>query len=120
MPRTVEQARMLDALLVKSNERVSSVLCLDVDDTVLEERITGRWVSVLSRHVRRRRREKERESARVCVCVCVCVEFINFLRADAVKHATLTPLCVHTGAKGVRSLVPRHQCATQESPRGRC
>ena len=46
MPRTVEQARMLDALLVKSNERVSSVLCLDVDDTVLEERITGRWVSV--------------------------------------------------------------------------
>jgi adenylate kinase family enzyme len=48
MPRTVEQAKMLDALLVKSRERVSSVLCLDVEDQVLEERITGRWVSAVS------------------------------------------------------------------------
>mmetsp|Transcript_3472 Transcript_3472/g.8590 ORF Transcript_3472/g.8590 Transcript_3472/m.8590 type:complete len:266 (+) Transcript_3472:91-888(+) len=44
MPRTVGQATMLDQLLCKSGERVTRVLCLDVPDQVLEERITGRWI----------------------------------------------------------------------------
>jgi adenylate kinase len=38
MPRTLAQAKMLDALLAKRGERVSNVLCLDVPDEVLEAR----------------------------------------------------------------------------------
>lgn len=44
MPRTVKQAEMLDELLKKSGERVSNVVSLEVPDSVLEERITGRWI----------------------------------------------------------------------------
>lgn len=41
-PRTVDQARGLDALL--GFEAVSLVINLDVPDDVLEERICGRWI----------------------------------------------------------------------------
>ena len=43
-PRTVEQAKMLDAMLEKSGDKVSLVLALEVPDAVLTERICGRWV----------------------------------------------------------------------------
>jgi len=43
-PRTVEQAKMLDAMLEKSGDKVSLVLALEVPDEVLTERICGRWV----------------------------------------------------------------------------
>eukprot|EP00746_Dinoflagellata_sp_MGD_P020758 gnl/MRDRNA2_/MRDRNA2_14838_c0_seq1.p1 gnl/MRDRNA2_/MRDRNA2_14838_c0~~gnl/MRDRNA2_/MRDRNA2_14838_c0_seq1.p1 ORF type:complete len:369 (-),score=73.52 gnl/MRDRNA2_/MRDRNA2_14838_c0_seq1:3-1109(-) len=43
-PRTVKQAEMLDALLAKTNEKVSSVIELVVPDSILEERICGRWI----------------------------------------------------------------------------
>merc|ERR1719393_938995 len=43
-PRTVEQAKMLDAMLESSGDRVSLVLALEVPDEILTERICGRWV----------------------------------------------------------------------------
>merc|ERR1719272_2615715 len=43
-PRTVEQARMLDAMLEASGDKVSLVLAPEVPDAVLTERICGRWV----------------------------------------------------------------------------
>merc|ERR1719253_611571 len=43
-PRTVEQAKMLDAMLDESGDRVSLVLALEVPDEILTERICGRWV----------------------------------------------------------------------------
>ena len=43
-PRTVEQAKMLDAMLEATGDRVSLVLALEVPDAVLTERICGRWV----------------------------------------------------------------------------
>jgi adenylate kinase len=43
-PRTVEQAKMLDAMLEGSGDSVSLVLALEVPDEVLTERICGRWV----------------------------------------------------------------------------
>jgi len=43
-PRTVEQAKMLDAMLEESGDRVSLVLALEVPDEILTERICGRWV----------------------------------------------------------------------------
>jgi adenylate kinase len=43
-PRTVKQAEMLDALLAETNEKVSSVIELNVPDSILEERICGRWI----------------------------------------------------------------------------
>ena len=43
-PRTVEQAKMLDAMLETSGDKVSLVLALEVPDEVLTERICGRWV----------------------------------------------------------------------------
>jgi len=43
-PRTVEQAKMLDAMLEGSGDKVSLVLALEVPDEVLTERICGRWV----------------------------------------------------------------------------
>jgi adenylate kinase len=43
-PRTVPQTVALDALLKESNESVWRVLSLEVPDSVLEERICGRWV----------------------------------------------------------------------------
>jgi adenylate kinase len=43
-PRTMPQAKMLDGLLAKGNEKVCSVIELNVPDAVLEERICGRWI----------------------------------------------------------------------------
>lgn len=43
-PRTLEQAQMLDALLVSQAMSVSRVVSLQVPDDILEERICGRWV----------------------------------------------------------------------------
>lgn len=43
-PRTVPQAKSLDALLAKSGEKVGLVMALDVAEAVLEERICGRWM----------------------------------------------------------------------------
>ena len=43
-PRTLAQAKQLDAALAEDNEAVSLVLALAVPDDVLEERICGRWI----------------------------------------------------------------------------
>ena len=43
-PRTLEQAKMLDAMLAEEGCKVSLVLALEVPDEVLTERICGRWV----------------------------------------------------------------------------
>jgi len=43
-PRTIEQARMLDQMLLDKGEQVSAVVELRVPDEVLEERICGRWI----------------------------------------------------------------------------
>ena len=43
-PRTLEQAKMLDAMLAEGGCKVSLVLALEVPDEVLTERICGRWV----------------------------------------------------------------------------
>ncbi|CAK9018500.1 unnamed protein product [Durusdinium trenchii] len=43
-PRTLEQAKALDALLAKSGEAVSLILEFGVDPAILEERICGRWM----------------------------------------------------------------------------
>jgi adenylate kinase len=43
-PRTVEQAKMLDSMLAATGESVKIVLALEVPDSVLTERICGRWV----------------------------------------------------------------------------
>jgi guanylate kinase len=45
-PRTVEQAQMLDAMLAKMSQSVTSIVALEVPDEVLTERICGRWVRV--------------------------------------------------------------------------
>lgn len=43
-PRTVGQAKALDKLLAKGGETVNSVIELSVPDSVLEERVCGRWI----------------------------------------------------------------------------
>ena len=43
-PRTLPQAKALDEMLAESNERVSTVCQLSVPDSILEERICGRWI----------------------------------------------------------------------------
>merc|ERR1711865_238643 len=43
-PRTLEQSKALDALLLESGERVNLILAFDVPEDVLEERICGRWM----------------------------------------------------------------------------
>lgn len=43
-PRTVAQAKMLDAMLAEKGEKVSYVVALEVPDEVLTERICGRWI----------------------------------------------------------------------------
>ena len=43
-PRTVGQAGLLDALLKKQGDAVTKVIALDVPDSVLDERICGRWI----------------------------------------------------------------------------
>jgi len=43
-PRTVEQAKKLDALLAETKEKVSLIIQLNVPDAILTERICGRWI----------------------------------------------------------------------------
>ncbi|KAJ8611378.1 hypothetical protein CTAYLR_006491 [Chrysophaeum taylorii] len=43
-PRTVDQAKMLDACLAETSEKVARVIALQVPDDVLTERICGRWI----------------------------------------------------------------------------
>ncbi|KAL8478565.1 hypothetical protein ACS0TY_030451 [Phlomoides rotata] len=43
-PRTVAQAQKLDEMLAKRGVKVDKVLNFAVDDAILEERITGRWI----------------------------------------------------------------------------
>lgn len=43
-PRTLKQARALDAMLAKEGAFVTKVIELQVPDGVLEERICGRWI----------------------------------------------------------------------------
>ena len=43
-PRTQKQAEMLDDLLDSKGEGVRKVLYLDVSDSLLEERVCGRWI----------------------------------------------------------------------------
>lgn len=43
-PRNLVQAKALDTLLTKSGERVNSVIELAVPDSVLVDRICGRWI----------------------------------------------------------------------------
>ena len=43
-PRTLKQARALDAMLAKEGAFVTKVIELQVPDEVLEERICGRWI----------------------------------------------------------------------------
>merc|ERR1719343_1333259 len=47
-PRTVKQAEALDTMLAAKGERVSLVMALDVDASILEERICGRWLDKAS------------------------------------------------------------------------
>merc|ERR1712217_35741 len=43
-PRTLEQARALDAMLASKGEAVRKVIEFNVPDAVLTERICGRWM----------------------------------------------------------------------------
>ncbi|XP_078447382.1 adenylate kinase 3 [Wolffia australiana] len=43
-PRTVVQAQKLDEMLEKQGAKIDKVLNFAVDDAILEERITGRWI----------------------------------------------------------------------------
>ncbi|KAG0561298.1 hypothetical protein M758_9G052600 [Ceratodon purpureus] len=43
-PRTVVQAQKLDAALEKQGVKIDKVLDFEIDDSILEERITGRWI----------------------------------------------------------------------------
>eukprot|EP01018_Ginkgo_biloba_P021124 Gb_16638 [translate_table: standard] len=43
-PRTVVQAQKLDEMLEKRGAKIDKVLNFEIDDSILEERITGRWM----------------------------------------------------------------------------
>lgn len=43
-PRTLVQAKALDAMLAQSGECVSLCMAFEIPDSVLEERICGRWI----------------------------------------------------------------------------
>ena len=47
-PRTVVQAEKLDEMLAKSGTKIDKVLNFAVPDSVLVERVTGRWVHAAS------------------------------------------------------------------------
>ncbi|CAM6038329.1 unnamed protein product [Sphagnum compactum] len=47
-PRTVVQAEKLSAMLAKHGQEINNVFNFDIPDSVLEERITGRWVHLAS------------------------------------------------------------------------
>eukprot|EP01084_Bolivina_argentea_P211367 359554_1 len=43
-PRTVKQAKWLDKMLLSKGKEINDVIQLDIDDDILSERITGRWI----------------------------------------------------------------------------
>jgi len=43
-PRTLEQAKKLDKMLATTGDSVNLVMALELPDSVLEERICGRWI----------------------------------------------------------------------------
>jgi len=43
-PRTIAQAQALDSILAQGGEAVTSVMALDVPDSILEKRVCGRWI----------------------------------------------------------------------------
>mmetsp|Transcript_18475 Transcript_18475/g.21897 ORF Transcript_18475/g.21897 Transcript_18475/m.21897 type:complete len:311 (-) Transcript_18475:58-990(-) len=43
-PRTVEQANKLDEILKENDESINKVIALQTPDSVLDERICGRWI----------------------------------------------------------------------------
>ncbi|RZC25305.1 Adenylate kinase 4, partial [Glycine soja] len=47
-PRTVVQAQKLDEMLQNQGVKVNKVLNFAIDDAILEERITGRWIHTYS------------------------------------------------------------------------
>ncbi|KAJ3671467.1 hypothetical protein LUZ60_007546 [Juncus effusus] len=47
-PRTVVQAQKLDEMLERQGAKVDKVLNFAIDDSILEERITGRWIHAAS------------------------------------------------------------------------
>lgn len=47
-PRTVAQAEKLDEMLQKQRTKIDKVLDFAIDDSILEERITGRWIHASS------------------------------------------------------------------------
>ncbi|KAI3728389.1 hypothetical protein L6452_17024 [Arctium lappa] len=47
-PRTVAQAEKLDEMLEKQKTKIDKVLDFAIDDSILEERITGRWIHASS------------------------------------------------------------------------
>ncbi|KAD5317184.1 hypothetical protein E3N88_17130 [Mikania micrantha] len=47
-PRTVAQAQKLDEMLEKQGTKIDKVLDFAIDDSILEERITGRWIHASS------------------------------------------------------------------------
>ncbi|KAF3330938.1 adenylate kinase 4 [Carex littledalei] len=47
-PRTVVQAQKLDEMLSKQGTKIDKVLNFAIDDVILEERITGRWIHAAS------------------------------------------------------------------------
>ena len=44
LPVVVEQAKKLDKMLAKTGDSVNLVMALEVPDSILEERICGRWI----------------------------------------------------------------------------
>ncbi|XP_076940405.1 adenylate kinase 4-like [Bidens hawaiensis] len=47
-PRTVAQAEKLDEMLAKQGTKIDKVLDFAIDDSILEERIAGRWIHASS------------------------------------------------------------------------
>mmetsp|Transcript_58758 Transcript_58758/g.97233 ORF Transcript_58758/g.97233 Transcript_58758/m.97233 type:complete len:249 (-) Transcript_58758:328-1074(-) len=43
-PRTVQQAKALDDILTQKGKQIDDVVQLDIEDDILTERITGRWI----------------------------------------------------------------------------
>lgn len=50
-PRTVEQARALDELLKENRQRIEKVIFINVPETILVERLSGRWLCESEKHV---------------------------------------------------------------------
>jgi len=50
-PRTVEQAKALDALLNENQQKIDKVVFINVPDEELVERLSGRWLCASEKHV---------------------------------------------------------------------